>query len=213
MMTATETQLFNRAFLLATFLLTYNIAEGIVATVMGYNDESLTLFGFGADSFIEVASNLGVIYMIRRIQHQPDGNRTPFERTALNITGYGFYALAFSLLVGIVLSLMHRHAPENSFWGIVISLVSIVVMYVVAKSQIKTGEALNNNAIVADARCTMICIYMSVVLLASSFIYYTTGFAYADVIGAAGLIYFSVKEGKEALEKAEGKECCDSCVH
>lgn len=210
-MNPTEEKLYNRALAFATFLLLYNIAEGLVAVALGYTDESLTLFGFGADSFIEVASNLGVVYMIRRIKQNPLSPKTPFEKTALQITGYGFYALCITLFIGIVLSLTQQHQPHNTFWGIVISCISIVVMWYVANSQIKTGEALRSQPIISDARCTIICIYMSVVLLLSSFVYEYTGFAYADAIGAAGLIYFSFKEGKEALEKAEGKECCDSC--
>ncbi|HZK95500.1 MAG TPA: hypothetical protein VFC67_14935 [Prolixibacteraceae bacterium] len=76
----------------------------------------------------------------------------------------------------------------------------------------KIGKQLNSEPIVADANCTKVCVYMSVVLLASSLIYQFTGFIYADVIGAAELIYFSVVEGKEAFEKAKGKECsCDHC--
>jgi divalent metal cation (Fe/Co/Zn/Cd) transporter len=71
-----------------------------------------------------------------------------------------------------------------------------------------TGKKLNSDPVVADANCTKICVYMSVVLLISSLIYELTGFAYADVIGAAGLVYFSISEGKEAFEKAKGKECC-----
>lgn len=74
----------------------------------------------------------------------------------------------------------------------------------------RIGKQLNSQPIISDANCTKVCIYMSVVLLVSSLIYEFTGFAYADMIGAAGLIYFSVSEGKEAFEKARGKECsCD----
>jgi divalent metal cation (Fe/Co/Zn/Cd) transporter len=210
-MTETEEKLYNRALAFATFVLIYNIAEGFIAMGMGYADESLTLFGFGADSFIEVASNLGVIYMIRRIKQNPLSPKTTFEKTSLQITGYGFYVLCVTLTIGIGLSLVQQHKPQNTFWGIVISCISIAVMWLVASSQIRTGKALNSQAIISDAKCTIICIYMSVVLLLSSFIYQYTGFAYADIIGAAGLIYFSYKEGHEALEKAEGKECCGHC--
>jgi len=71
----------------------------------------------------------------------------------------------------------------------------------------KIGKALKSEPILADSNCTKVCVYMSVVLLVASLIYEFTGFIYADVIGAAGLIYFSVSEGKEAFEKAKGKEC------
>ena len=73
------------------------------------------------------------------------------------------------------------------------------------------GKKLRSEPIISDSNCTKVCVYMSIVLLASSLIYELTGFAYADSIGAAGLIYFSISEGKEAFEKAKGKNCsCES---
>ena len=73
------------------------------------------------------------------------------------------------------------------------------------------GKQIDSGPIIADANCTKVCVYMSIVLLLSSLIYELSGFAYADLIGAAGLIYFSVSEGKEAFEKAKGKvdNCCE----
>jgi divalent metal cation (Fe/Co/Zn/Cd) transporter len=207
-MTTIEAKLYQRAYLFAAFVCVYNVAEGLAAVALGLADESLTLFGFGVDSFIEVASNVGVLYMIKRIRQNPGTNRTEFESTALKITGYGFYLLSATLAIGIVLSLYNGRQPHDTLWGIVISCISILVMYYVATQQIKTGTALQSQAIISDAKCTMICIYMSVVLLLSSFIYKYTGFAYADAIGATGIIYFSVMEGKEALEKARGGACC-----
>ncbi|HEU0137457.1 MAG TPA: cation transporter [Flavobacterium sp.] len=203
--------LYRRAAAFATFLLLYNIIEGAVAIFMGISDESLTLFGFGIDSLVEVASNLGVIYMIRRIRQNPNSDRTVFENSALRITGYGFLVLALILLIGVVFTFIENHRPETTTWGIVISLFSIIIMYYVLTSQIKIGKALNSQPIISDAKCTMVCVYMSIVLLLSSFVYETTGFAYSDVLGALGLIYFSLREGKEALYKAKGKECTDNC--
>ncbi len=209
--TTAENKLYSRAALLAAFICIYNVLEGIVAVYVGYIENSLTLVGFGLDSFIEVASNLGVLYMIKRIRENPLSSRTPFESKALKITGYCFYVLSVALAIGIVFALIEDRRPTTTLGGIIISSLSIGVMYFIASSQIKTGKALNSQPIISDAKCTMVCIYMSVVLLVSSFIYELTSFAYADVIGTAGLIYFSIKEGKEALEKSEGKECCDSC--
>lgn len=71
----------------------------------------------------------------------------------------------------------------------------------------KVGRQLNSEPIMADANCTKVCVYMSIVLLISSLVYELTGFAYADALGAAGLIYFSFTEGKEAFDKAKFKEC------
>ena len=174
---------------------------------LGYADETLTLFGFGADSFIEVMSGIGIAIMILRIRQNPDSQKNRFEKTALRITGTAFYLLAAGLLTGIVLNIINHKKPETTIWGVVISLVSIAVMAWLLNAKKRIGKKLNSEPIIADANCTRICIYMSLVLLASSLVYELTGFTYADVLGAAGLIYFSVKEGLEAFEKVKGKEC------
>jgi divalent metal cation (Fe/Co/Zn/Cd) transporter len=205
-------KLYQRAYLLSLFTIFYNIAEGFVSMFFGYEDETLALFGFGVDSFIEVMSGIGIAIMIMRIGQNPKSSKSGFEINALKVTGTAFYLLSAGLLVGIILSLINNHKPETTFWGVVISLVSILVMVWLMNVKKSTGKKLNSDPIIADANCTKVCVYMSVVLLVSSLIYEITGFAYADVIGAAGLIYFSVSEGKEAFEKAKGKNCdCCSC--
>jgi len=199
------------AFLLSLFTIVYNLAEGIVSMLFGYEDGTLALFGFGVDSFIEVMSGTGIAVMILRIRANAQSAKSEFEISALKITGTAFYLLTAGLLGGIVLSLVNHHQPSTTLWGIIISLFSIVVMVWLMRAKKSIGIKLHSDAIIADAGCTKICVYMSLVLLASSLIYEFTGFAYADVIGAAGLIYFSFSEGKEAFEMAKGKscKCCD----
>jgi len=169
------------------------------------------LFGFGADSFIEVMSGIGIAIMIRRIRQNPDSPRSAYETTALKVTGTSFYLLSAGLFSGIIINLINHHEPENTLWGVIISLISIIVMYWLLNAKKSIGKKLQSEPIIADANCTRICIYMSLVLLASSLVYELTGFAYADAIGAAGLIYFSISEGRESFEKAKGKKC--SCGH
>jgi divalent metal cation (Fe/Co/Zn/Cd) transporter len=205
-----ETGLYNKAYQLSLFTIFYNIIEGTVSMWLGYADETLSLFGFGADSFIEVISGIGIAIMIMRIRKNPDSPKNKFEISALKITGTAFYLLSAGLFAGIIINLINNHKPETTFWGVIISLVSIAVMLWLMNAKKSTGRKLHSEAIVADANCTRICVYMSVVLLVSSLVYELTGFAYADAIGAAGLIYFSVSEGREAFEKVKGKECsCD----
>jgi divalent metal cation (Fe/Co/Zn/Cd) transporter len=209
-MEAKEQGFYKRAFLLSLFTIIYNIIEGIVSMTLGYADETLSLFGFGADSFIEVLSGIGIAIMIVRIKQNPESQKGRFEITALKITGYAFYLLSAGLFAGIVLNIIYHHKPETTLWGIIISSVSILVMSWLMNAKKSIGKKLNSAPIIADANCTRVCVYMSVVLLLSSLVYEFTGFAYADAIGAAGLIYFSISEGKEAFEKAKGKECsCD----
>ena len=202
-----ERKFYKRAFWLSLFTIFYNIIEGVVSMALGYADETLSLFGFGADSFIEVLSGIGIAIMITRIRQNPESPKSRFEITALKITGSAFYLLSAGLLAGIILNIIYKHKPETTIWGIVISLISIAVMIWLMNAKKSIGKKLHSEPIIADANCTRVCVYMSVVLLISSLVYEFTGFAYADAIGAAGLIYFSVSEGREAFEKAKGKSC------
>jgi divalent metal cation (Fe/Co/Zn/Cd) transporter len=211
-MQTSENNFYSQAFRLSMFTIFYNIMEGLLSMILGYVDETLTLFGFGADSFIEVMSGIGIAVMILRIRKNPESHRSGFETTALRITGTAFYLLAVALLSGIFVNIIQGHKPETTLWGILISLVSIAVMTWLMLAKRKVGKKLNSGPILADANCTKICIYMSLVLLIASVIYELTGFAYADAIGVAGLAYFSISEGKEAFEKAKGNNNhCDDC--
>lgn len=203
----TKEQLFQRAYYLSLFTIIYNILEGLVSMALGYTDETLTLFGFGVDSFIEVISGLAIATMIIRIRQNPESPISKFEVNALKVTGTSFYLLTVGLLAGIIESLVNHHKPETTFWGIVISVISILVMVWLMMAKRKVGKELNSDPIIADSNCTKVCVYMSAILLLSSLIYEFTGFEYADLIGAAGLMYFSFSEGREAFEKAKGKEC------
>jgi divalent metal cation (Fe/Co/Zn/Cd) transporter len=212
---ASANKYWKYALWLALFTIFYNIAEGVISIYFGAQDETLTLFGFGIDSFIEVMSGLGILAMVLRIRQNTDGPRSQFERTALRITGISFYMLATGLGATSIYNLFTAHKPTTTLPGLIISLISIAVMWVLVMGKRKVGRALNSSPILADANCTMVCIYMSVVLLVSSLIYQFTGFGFVDSLGALGLIYFSIREGKEAFEKAAGIEddCCNDDEH
>ena len=211
-MVSDEQMLYKKAFYLSLFTIFYNIVEGVISMILGYQDETLTLFGFGVDSFIEVVSGIGIVIMVVRIGKNPKSSKSEFEISALKITGASFYLLSVGLSFGIVANIVNHHKPETTLWGAVIAVISVAVMFWLMRAKKKTGRLLQSEPILSDANCTKICIYMSLVLLISSLIYEFTGFAYADLIGTAGLIYFSISEGKEAFEKAKGRDCsCDHC--
>jgi divalent metal cation (Fe/Co/Zn/Cd) transporter len=205
----TDKKAFKVAYGLAVFTIVYNLVEGLVATWFGYQDETLALFGFGADSFIEMISGLGIAYMVLRIQRNPTSHRSGFEKTALKITGGSFYVLVVGLLLSAIVTIVMGQKPITTFWGVIISIISMAVMLFLLQGKLKVGKQLESEAILADASCTKICIYMSCVLLASSGIYEWTGFAYADSIGALGLAWFSYQEGKECFEKAASDKYCN----
>lgn len=204
----TETKHYNTAFGLALFTIFYNIAEGLISTYLGFEDESLALFGFGSDSFIEVISGLGIAHMILRIKKNPDSKRDNFESTALKITGFAFYLLTFGLVLTSMYNIWTGHRPVETFWGVVISVISIVVMWILVLWKRKVGRQLKSEPILADANCTLVCIYMSIILLLSSGIYELFGIPYVDSIGTLGLAYFAFKEGKECFEKANSEAYC-----
>ena len=194
------------AFWLAIFTIFYNFVEGLVSVFFGFSDEALTLFGFGVDSFIEVMSGIGILAMVLRIRQYPETPRSRFERSALRVTGTSFYLFAMGLGITSIYNLFTAHKPETTLPGLIISVVSVAIMWLLVLGKRKVGHTLDSAPILADANCTMVCIYMSFVLLAASLIYEITGFGFVDSIGALGLIYFSYNEGKESFEKALSME-------
>ena len=198
---------YTRALWLAIITVVYNLLEGLVAIYFGVADETLALFGFGVDSFIEVLSGAGIIAMIFRIRNNPDTERSQFEVTALRVTGVSFYILTVGLGITVIVNLISEHKPETTLAGLIISLISIATMWLLIRAKRDVGEKLDSAPILADANCTLVCLYMSLILLASSAIYELTGFGFVDSLGAIGLIYFSFKEGREAFDKARGIEC------
>jgi len=185
----------------------YNLVEGIVSVWAGAADETLALFGFGVDSFIEVISAIGVWHMIRRIRANNGETRDVFEQRALRITGGSFYLLTAGLVFMAITNIYQQHKPVTTRWGIVISLLSVSFMWLLIHYKTKVGKALNSAAILADAACSRACVYLSVVLLVASVGYELTGIGYLDAIGALLIAWFLWKEGREAIGKANGLNC------
>ena len=205
--------LYRWAYALAVITIFYNILEGLVSIYFGIEDETLALFGFGLDSFVEVISGVGIWHMVKRIRRNHDANPDHFERQALKITGTAFYILFIGLIGTALINIYQGHKPETTFWGIVISLISIITMWLLIYYKLRVGKQLNSQAIVADAHCTRACLYLSIVLLISSGGYELTGIGGIDSIGAIFIAGLSLKEGRESFQKAKGLTCScqDNC--
>ncbi|MEK6477925.1 cation transporter [Catalinimonas sp. 4WD22] len=196
------------AFWLSMVTIFYNMIEGVVSTYFGMQDETLALFGFGVDSFVEVISGIGIAHMIYRMQTKPNVEKDRFERQALRITGFSFYLLAVGIVASSVLTIVAGEQPDTTRVGIIISVISIITMYALVHYKIKAGKALNSSPIISDANCTKTCLYLSLLLLTSSALYELFHIPYIDAIGALGIAFFAFKEGKEAFDKTKGKDCC-----
>ncbi len=206
----TRSRLYRTAALLAAITVVYNVGEGIVSVLFGLEDETLALLGFGLDSFVEVISGLGIWHMIRRLRQDGSNNRDRFEQQALKVTGTAFYLLAFGLMVTASLSLLYHHQPETTFWGIVVSAVSIVTMWLLIRYKVRVGTRLNSDAILSDANCTRTCLILSIVLLAASVGYELTEIGGIDAVGSIAIAGLAFKEGRETFDKAQGKSCACS---
>lgn len=202
---------YKKAFILALITILYNVIEGFVSVYFGINDDTLALMGFGLDSFVEVISGIGILHMVLRMKRGDLSEHDSFEITALKITGTAFYLLSIGLIAGVIYNLSINHKPETTFWGIVISIISIFTMYFLIKFKLRVAKEYRSNALEADANCTKTCLYLSCVLLSSSLGFELTGLAGLDTIGALGIAWFAFKEGREAFNKAKGISCNCRC--
>jgi divalent metal cation (Fe/Co/Zn/Cd) transporter len=201
----------NTALILSLITIFYNIAEGVISVYFGTEDETLALFGFGVDSFVEVISGIGILHMIIRMKRSNVNKRGGFERTALKITGFSFYILTAGLIFGSFLNIINDVKPETTIVGIIVSIISIFTMYYLMNAKLKVGKELKSDAIIADANCTKTCFYLSFLLLASSGLYELFQISYIDIAGSLGIAYFAFKEGKEAFEKSVSENLACTC--
>ena len=120
--------LYKWASALALITIFYNIAEGIISVFFGLEDETFALFGFGLDSFVEVISGVGIWHMVKRLRENNNSSPDRFEKRALRITGTAFFILFFGLVAVASVNLYQGHKPETTFWGIIISAISIILL-------------------------------------------------------------------------------------
>ena len=199
------------ALCLSIITIVYNIIEGLVSVYFGSTDDTLVLLGFGIDSFVEVISGIGILHMVLRMQRSEVKDHDKFERLALRITGYSFILLAGGLVAGSILKVINNSKPETTLAGIIIAAVSILTMYFLMQYKLKTGKALNSEAIIADAHCTKTCLYLSFILLISSILYEFLKINYIDIAGTLGIAWYALSEGRESLEKAKNNQLSCSC--
>jgi divalent metal cation (Fe/Co/Zn/Cd) transporter len=202
-----ESSFYKWATALAMITVFYNIVEGLVSVFLGIEGGTVSLFGFGVDSFVEVVSGIGIWHMIWRMRRNSNENPDNFEKTALKITGTSFYVLTAGLVITAVVNLYNGYTPRTTFWGIIVAAISILSMWVLIHYKVKVGKRFNSRALLADAACTKTCLYLSVILLVASVGYEVTGIGLLDSLGALGIAVFSFREGREAFGKARGRSC------
>jgi divalent metal cation (Fe/Co/Zn/Cd) transporter len=191
----------RRSRLLAYVTAGYNLAEGGVAIAAGAVASSTALLGFGLDSFVEVSSALVVIWQFR--SRLPESR----ERLALKLIAVSFFALAGWVGIAALHALLGDGRAQPSPVGIGLAAASLVVMPVLVWAKRRTGRELGSATVMADSTQTLLCTYLSAILLAGLVVNATLGWSWADPIAALVIAAVAVREGAQAWRG----EACD-CV-
>ena len=189
----------RRAQWLAAASVAYNGVEAVIAIAAGLVAGSVALVGFGLDSIVEVSSGLIILWQFRHALPQSR------ERAALRLMALAFFGLAAYVTFESGRALTSGHQPDHSTVGIVLAAVSLMVMPWLSWAQRRTGRRLSSASVVADSSQTLLCTYLSAVLLAGLVLNSTVGWWWADPIAGLVIAAVAVKEGREAWR---GDNCC-----
>ena len=189
----------RRVRLIVGFTIAYNLVEAVVAITAGTVASSSALIGFGLDSTVEVLSAAAVAWQFA----VPDHERR--EQTAMRVIAVSFFALAAYVSVEAVRNLLNGADADPSPVGIGLAALSVVVMPTVSWWERRTGRQLGSASVVADSKQTLLCAWLSAVLLVGLVLNATLGWSWADPIAALVIAAVAVREGREALQ---GEACC-----
>jgi divalent metal cation (Fe/Co/Zn/Cd) transporter len=188
------------------FTIVWNAMEGLVAVVSGLIAGSISLVGFGMDSFIEVTSGSVLLWRMSVDANVRDRERN--EKRALMVVGICFLALAAYIAYESAKDLWFKQAPEHSIPGIVLACVSLVVMPLLSRAKRRVGHSLGSAAMHADARQTEFCTYLSAILLSGLLLNALFGLWWADPVAGLFMAPLIAKEGVGGLQGKGCEECC-----
>src|SRR5438445_691661 len=196
----------HRGRRLEYFTIVWNTLEGLIAVAAGVLAGSISLVGFGIDSFIEVTSGATLLWRMSVDANQQTRERN--ERLSIRVVGVCFLALAVYVAYESLFDLIGRKAPEHSIAGIALACVSLVVMPILSRAKNRVASELGSAAMKADAKQTDFCVYLSAILLAGLLLNAALGWWWADPVAALIMTPIIAKEG---IEGVQGKDCRDSC--
>jgi divalent metal cation (Fe/Co/Zn/Cd) transporter len=196
---ATATEFRRRSRLLLGATIAWNSFEAVVAVASGVSAGSVALVGFGFDSVIEVFAACVVLWQLR-------GPSETRDRLALRLIGLSFFALAAYITVAAVRDLLAADHPAESIVGIALAVASLIIMPALAVAKRRTGQQLGSVTVVAESSQTLLCAYLSAVLLAGLVLNATLGWWCADPLAGLVIAALALREGREAWN---GDTCCD----
>ena len=188
------------------FTIGWNAVEGLVAILAGLIAGSISLVGFGIDSFIEVTSGSVLLWRMSVDANERDRERN--EKRALKVVGVCFVALAAYIAYESATDLWFKRPPDHSIPGIILACVSIVAMPLLSRAKRKVGHMLGSAAMQADAKQAEFCTYLSAILLVGLLLNAVFGLWWADPMAALVMVPVIAKEGFESLQG----NVCDDCA-
>ncbi len=197
--------LVRKAFLLEYFTIFWNLLEGIISIAAGVIAGSIALVAFGLDSFIEVTSAAVIIWRFRK-HGLGEAEETAAEKRAILVVGITFILLATYVLFEALRKLLVQEHPDASTLGIIITAISVIVMPGVAFLKRGVAEQLKSRALLADAKETLACSYLSVTVLLGLGANMLFGWWWADPVAGLAIVYWLVKEGWEAINEAREED-------
>ena len=187
---------------LEVFTVGWNAAEAVIALVAGVVAGSVALVGFGLDSIIESISGVALYHRLRGELHGDDERNEDRERRALLFVGVSFLLIAAYVLYEAATALWRKEIPEHSTVGIALAVISLVIMPALGWMKLQTGRELDSRALVADAKETFVCAYLSLALLLGLGLNALFGWWWADPVAGLAMLPLIVHEGLEAIAEA-----------
>jgi divalent metal cation (Fe/Co/Zn/Cd) transporter len=206
--TESRTDLVRQAFWLEWLTIAWMVIEAAVALWSGYIAHSITLLAFGLDSVVELISAGVLVWRLTVELRHGQAFSEEAEQRASKIGGALLFAIAAYVVISAAWSLWTQRAEEFSMPGLLVALVAIPTMYFLAKRKIAIAEQIGSRALRADAVESITCGWLSVMVVVGLTAQYLTGAWWVDSVTSLGIVWFLVKEGREAWS---GEECCDSC--
>ncbi len=194
-------RLYKKGLRLEYFTVGYNILEAIASIVFGSIAGSIALIGFGLDSIVESLSGLVLIWRLRQHGKISKAAEERIEKRAIKFVAITFFILGSYVLFESVKKLVVTEIPEPSLPGIIIATLSIIIMPILTWQKYKTGKQINSQALVADSKETLACVYLSAALLLGLGANYLFGFWQADPIVGLIIVLFLFREGWQGFKE------------
>jgi len=193
--------------MLAWFTIAWNALEGIAGIAAGIAAGSIALIGFGVDSYVEVFAGSVILWRLSKERHGAKVSADA-ERLAVRLIAITFLLLAAGVGVESVRRLASGERPDESWFGIGLAIVSLVVMPLLARAKRRVGERLGSRAVTADATETVLCVWLSAILLVGLGANALLGWWWADPLAALGVVYVAAREGIDHWQAESVDDCC-----